>query len=302
MSPPKPALSLVAIPGRRQRTLELAKEIEARGYTGIYCPSFGDCMSLCEGIALVTERIAFGTSVAPIYFRSVADYAQSASFIHEVSNGRFLFGIGVSHERVLTGRGLEAGKPLTYIRAFIDELHSVPRAGELPPLMLATLRKKMITLAGEVSTGMVLANAAHSHMANSLSVLPSGCAERKDFFIGNMIPTCVDDDVAAARARLRKTLVNYARLPNYRNYWKEAGYVDEMNAVEKAMIGGDDNEVGACLSDQWLADTTITGPANRVLEELEQWYAAGIKTPILVPSSTRGGQMQAFEELFAVFA
>ncbi len=301
MTPPKPALSLVAIPGRRQRTLDLAKEIEARGYAGIYCPSFGDCMSLCEGIALVTERIAFGTSVAPIYFRSVTDYAQSASFIHEVSNGRFMFGIGVSHERVLSGRGLQAGKPLADISAFIDELHDVPRAGELPPLMLATLRKKMVALAGEASTGMVFANAARSHMADSLSALAPGQAEQAGFFIGNMIPTCVDDDIAAAQDVLRKTLVNYARLPNYRNYWKEAGYVDEMNAVEKAMADGADDDIGACLSDRWLSDTTIIGPAQCVREELERWYDAGVKTPILVPSSTGGGQMQAFEELFAVF-
>ena len=28
---------------------------------------------------------------------------------------------------------------------------------------------------------------------------------------------------------------------------------------------------------------------------------AGVKTPILVPSSASGGQMKAFEELFAAF-
>ena len=301
MPSPKPALSLAAVPGRRQRTLDLAKEIEDRGFAGIYCPSFGDCMALSEGIALVTERIEFGTSVAPIYFRSVEDYAQSASFIHEISNGRFRFGIGVSHERVLVGRGLDAGRPLADIRAFVDKLQAVPQAGELPPLMLATLRKKMIALAGEVSAGLVFANAARSHIAKSLSVLPPGHAAQDHFFIGNMIPTCIDDDAAAARAVLRKTLVSYARLPNYRNYWKEAGYIDEMNAVEKAIREGNEERIGNCLSDRWLADTTIAGPANRVREELERWYAAGIKTPILVPSSTKGGQMKAFKELFAVF-
>jgi hypothetical protein len=31
------------------------------------------------------------------------------------------------------------------------------------------------------------------------------------------------------------------------------------------------------------------------------WRAAGVRTVILVPSSTRGGQMQAFEELIAAF-
>ena len=44
-----------------------------------------------------------------------------------------------------------------------------------------------------------------------------------------MIPVCISDDRAAAMERNRKTLVMYVSLPNYRNYWKEAGYVEEMD-------------------------------------------------------------------------
>ena len=36
-------------------------------------------------------------------------------------------------------------------------------------------------------------------------------------------------------------------------------------------------------------------------EGLEAWYDAGVRTPILVPSSAAGNQMKAFEELFATF-
>ena len=54
MSLAKPALSLAAVPGRRQRTLELAKEIEQRGYAGIYCPSLGDGLALSQALAQVT--------------------------------------------------------------------------------------------------------------------------------------------------------------------------------------------------------------------------------------------------------
>jgi hypothetical protein len=34
---------------------------------------------------------------------------------------------------------------------------------------------------------------------------------------------------------------------------------------------------------------------------VEAWFDAGIKTPILVPSSAEGNQMKAFDELFAAF-
>ena len=296
----RPALSLAAIPGRRQKTFELAAQIERRGFPGIYCPSLADGLALCEALAFVTSEIEFGTSITPIYTRQVQDFANAASFIHEASNGRFRFGIGVSHAPALERLGIEAGKPLADMRKFVADLQAVPRAGQLPPLVLATLRKKMIALAEEIGDGMVFANGARSHMAASLGVL-SSAARGGDFFIGNMIPTCINEDPAAAAAVNRKTLTSYAMLPNYRNYWREAGYEEEMDGVEAAIRAKEFDQVGAALSDRWLADTTLFGSAAEVREGIEAWFDAGVKTPIIVPSSANGGQFVAFEEFFAIW-
>lgn len=301
MSTRMPALSLAAVPGRRKATIELATEIEKRGFSGIYGPSLGDSMALCEALAFATNEIPFGTSIMPIYFRQVVDFASTASFIHEVSGGRFRFGIGVSHAPALQSRGISAGKPLSDTRNFVEELKNVPRVGELPPIVLATLRKKMIALSEEIADGMVFANGARSHMADSLTAVSDEAKASDDFFIGDMIPTCISDDVEAAKAVNRKTLTSYAMLPNYRNYWKEAGYVEEMEGIEQAVEAGDYDKVPHFLTDKWLADTTLFGSATEVRDGVEAWFDAGIKTPILVPSSASGGQMKAFEELLAIF-
>jgi len=301
MSQALPAVSLVAVPGRRQATLELAREIERRGFAGIYAPSVFANVSLCEALAHVTERIAFGTSIAPIYARTVGDFAESAAFLHEVSGGRFRFGIGVSHAPAHVRMGVTVGKPLSDIRNFVEKLRA--HAGSaLPPVILATLRKGMIALAGEIAQGMVFANGARSHMSDSLAALPPSKRGDASFFIANMIPTCISDDIEAAKAVNRKTLSHYALLANYRNYWKEAGYVEEMTAIEEAVARKRVEDVPKYLTDAWLADCTLFGPAQRVREGLEAWYAAGIRTPIVVPSSTAGNQMKAFAELFAAFA
>jgi alkanesulfonate monooxygenase SsuD/methylene tetrahydromethanopterin reductase-like flavin-dependent oxidoreductase (luciferase family) len=297
-----PALSLVAVPGRRRATLELAREIEGRGFAGIYAPSMFSNMSLCEALAHVTERIAFGTSIAPIYARTVGDVAQSAAFLHEVSRGRFRLGLGVSHAPAHVRMGVTPGKPIGDVRSFVARLRAHEGLGALPPIMLATLRKQMIALAGEIADGMVFANGARSHMQSSLAALPAAKRNDASFFIGNMIPTCICDDIEAAKAVNRRTLTHYALLPNYRNYWKEAGYVEEMQAIETAIAEKRMGDVPQFLTDRWLADCTLFGPAARVREELEAWYAAGIRTPILVPSSAAGNQMKAFEEMFAAFA
>ena len=297
-----PALSLAAVPGRRKATIELAAEIEKKGFSGIYGPSLGDSLALMEALAFATNEITLGTSIVPIYFRQVVDFAQTVSFIHEVSDGRFRFGVGVSHEPALASRGIKStGKPLSDTRQFVEDLRAVPRAGELPPIVLATLRKKMIKLSEEIAEGMVFANGARSHMKDSLSVISDQKKADDGFFIGDMMPTCVNDDIEAAKAVNRKTLTGYAMLPNYRNYWKEAGYVEEMEGIEKALADGDRDKVPHFLTDKWLADTTLFGPADRVREELEAWFDAGVKTPILVPSSANGGQMVAFKEVLGIF-
>ena len=297
-----PAIALAAVPGRRHATLDLAREIERRGFSGIYCASFGDGLGLCEALALTTERIRFGTAIAVIYTRHVVDYAQTASMVHELSGGRFRFGVGVSHGQLIRSMGLTAGKPLADMRKFVADWRAVPRAGELPPIDLAALRDPMVRLAGEIGDGVVFANAARSHMAKSLAVLPAEKRESADFFVGNMIPTCISDDVAAAAAVNRKTLSGYVTLPNYREYWKRAGYVEEMEAIEQALAARDRERVNTLLSDRWLRDTTLFGPVSQVRDELERWFDAGVRTPIVVPSSAAGNQMKAMEELFSAFA
>jgi alkanesulfonate monooxygenase SsuD/methylene tetrahydromethanopterin reductase-like flavin-dependent oxidoreductase (luciferase family) len=298
----RPAVALAAVPGRRRRTLELAREIEARGFSGIYCASFGDGLGLCEALALATERIPLGTAIANLYVRHPSDYAQTASLVHELSGGRFHFGIGVSHDAMNRRLGVSTGKPLADARDFVERFRATPRVGELPPVVLAGLRPRMVALAGEIADGVVFANVARSSFPASLAALPAAKRADPAFFIGDMIPTCISGDRAAAAAVSRRTLAGYLLLPNYRNAWRDAGYAEEMAAVEKALAAGERERIGEIPGDRWLADCTLFGSAAEVREGVDAWRAAGLRTPILVPSSAAGNQLQAFAELFDTFA
>ena len=296
-----PALCLIATPGRRRRTIEVAQEVERRGYAGIYSPSpFGN-MSLCEALAWNTSTIPFGTAIAPIYQRTMTDFAQSAAVMHEVSGGRFKLGIGVAHGPSHVRMGVTPGKPLSDIRNFVQRFKAEQGLGPMPPVIIAALRRKMVALAGEIADGVVFANASLSHMATSLAALPAEKRNDPGFFLGNMIPTCISDDVEAAKAVCRKALTNYGFLPNYRNYWREAGYGEEMDAIEKAIAEGRNQDVPTYFSDRWLMDNTLFGPAAKVRERAEAWRDAGVRDLIIVPSSAVGNQLKAIEEVFATF-
>ncbi len=297
-----PALSLVAVPGRRKLTLDIAREAERRGFAGIYVPSIFGNMAQSTALALATERIVFGTAIAPIYARTVEDFAHSAAYIHELSNGRFRFGIGVAHAPSHIRMGVTPGKPLSDIRTFVARFRGYEGLGALPPIVLAALRKHMVALAGEIADGLIFANGSRSHMPESLSVLPAEKRRNPNFLIANMIPTCIAEDVEAAKAVNRRTLTRYLLLPNYRNYWKEAGYIEEMAAIESAITEGREGDLPGLMSDRWLADATLFGPASAVRDGVIAWREAGVSTPILVPSSAYGNQLKAVEEIFAAFA
>jgi alkanesulfonate monooxygenase SsuD/methylene tetrahydromethanopterin reductase-like flavin-dependent oxidoreductase (luciferase family) len=297
-----PALNLAAPPGQRRATLDLAREIERRGFASISVSSQYSNMAQCLGLAFATERIPFATAIAPIYAQTADEFAQMAAYLHEVSDGRFQFGIGVAHPPTHARMGVTPGRPLADIRTFVANVKSVEGIGPLPPIILAALRRRMVALSAEIADGIVFANASLSHMNQALSVIPEARRNDPQFFIGNRIRTCICDDEEEAKTVLRRTVTNYALMPYYRNYWKEAGYLEEMTAVEGALAEERSVDVSRYLPDRWLADCTLFGPPAKIRDGVEAWRAAGINTPVLVPLSADGDQNTALRQVFAAFA
>lgn len=301
MSDQKPALALTPVPGRRRLVVEAAQAMEARGYGGLYCPSTLGGMSLVEALAWTTKTLHFGITVAPIYARVAEDFSETAACLHEVSGGRFRLGVGVSHGPTQDRFRTPVGKPIGDMRQFVERYKAWTGAGEPAPLTLAGMRPRMIKLAGEVADGLVFANAAMSKAAESINLLPAEKRADPDFFIGCMTPTCISDDIEAAKAVHKRTLSRYVQLPYYREYWRESGYAEEMGEIDRLIESGNTSAISDRLSDKWLDDVTLFGSAARVRERVEAWRDTGVKTPILVPSSAAGNQLKAVEEIFAAF-
>lgn len=298
-----PALTLLATPGRRQSALELAVEAEQRGFTGLYVPSLSATLPFCQSVLEATSTITVASSIQPIYYYNPRELAVTAAYLHEVGAGRFRLGLGVSHEVMRSQFGItgRSDKPLSDMRDYVGQLRDAESAaGPLPPVILATLRSKMLALAGECAEGAVWANAARSYVNAQVAEIPAA-AKSAGFTTAAMIPTTIDDDEAAAANVNRKSLQMYLHLPNYRNYWKAAGYTEEMAAVESELESGTESLLAAAAGDKWLADVTLYGSAAKVREGLEAWYDTGLDTPILVPSSTSGGMGRAARELFEAF-
>jgi alkanesulfonate monooxygenase SsuD/methylene tetrahydromethanopterin reductase-like flavin-dependent oxidoreductase (luciferase family) len=116
-----------------------------------------------------------------------------------------------------------------------------------------------------------------------------------------VVPTCIDADRGAAAAVNRRTLTGYVKLPNYQNYWIEAGFEEEMQAIRKAIAAGQEDKIPSLMSDRWLSQVTLYGSPTEVRDGVEAWYAKGVKTLIVVPSSAKGNQMAALQELIDLY-
>ncbi|MFM8688299.1 MAG: LLM class flavin-dependent oxidoreductase, partial [Acidimicrobiaceae bacterium] len=258
----------------------------------------------CVSLAHSTNEIKFWTSIQPIYYSHAIEMANTAAHIHEVSNGRFALGLGVSHGPVVDRLGATTTTPLADIKNYLAAMKAQERfSGDLPPIYLAALRNKMMHLASEISNGAIWANASRKSIATQIALLPD--SKRSNMFIANMIPTVISDDVDAARAIHRKTLVGYVTLPNYRNYWRACGYGEQIDAFEKILSESAkesrNTEIISAMDNEWLDDCTISGDVDTVRERLYGWAQIGV-LPIAVMSSTSGGQAQAISQLFDAFS
>jgi probable F420-dependent oxidoreductase len=203
----------------------------------------------------------------------------------ELSGGRFVLGLGVSHAPMVTGiRGHEYGKPVASMRAYLDAMEKAIYQGPSPkepaPLVLAALRPKMLGLAAERARGAHPYCVTPEHTARARKILGKGpwlCPEQKVLF---------ETDADTARAVARRGMQVYLNLPNYQNNLKWIGFDDADIAdggsdrlVDAMVAWGDEQAIRARIQAHWDAGADHVciqplrpdgemGPDLRILEAL----------------------------------
>ena len=210
------------------RSRELAARIESLGYAALWIPDtvgrdpFVNAALLLES----TTDLVVATGIANIHMRHPGMMKQGAASLAELSGGRFVLGMGVSHAPLVTGlRKLDYSKPLTTMRTYLDDMDTslymaVPPAEEAP-VVLAALGPKMLELAAERTKGAHPYWTTPEHTAMAREIMgPDAwlCVEQK----------CVlTTDADLAHATTKDQLGMYADLPNYRNNWKRLGFTED---------------------------------------------------------------------------
>src|SRR5262245_53843954 len=118
----------------RKLYLRAAQLSDELGYDSFWLPeAWGyEVFSLLTEIAVHTKRIRLGTGIINVFSRSPGLIAMHAATLDEISDGRFVLGIGTSGKRVIEGfHGRPFDKPLTQTRDIIRVVRTLLRGGKL---------------------------------------------------------------------------------------------------------------------------------------------------------------------------
>ena len=209
-------------------------------------------------LCAATNTIEIGAGIANIYARDPMASVQGARSLHDFSDGRFIMGLGVSHQGLVDdARGHTYQKPLTYMREYLDRMDAARPAlpGNDSPLVLAALGPKMTELAGTRSDGIIPANCPVEHTRRSREILGP------DKWICTMQHAVLCEDPARARAIGRHALRFYAEAPNYYKNWFRYGF------TEADLADG--------LSDRLVDALVAWGSVEDVRERVQQHFDAG---------------------------
>jgi probable F420-dependent oxidoreductase len=139
---------------------ETAAEIEELGYGALWIPEMIGRESFVSSTLLLagTKKMVVATGIASIYARDALCANSAWNTVSEAFPDRFLLGLGVSHEVMVSGlRGHDYSKPFSAMKAYLDGmdngLFTASPASAPPQKVLAALGPKMLELAAERTQG-----------------------------------------------------------------------------------------------------------------------------------------------------
>jgi len=239
---------------------EVAAELDELGYGTLWVPEAvgRDALSHAGLLLDATRRLVVATGVANIYNRLPGVTAMAQRLLADDSGGRFLLGLGVSHQPMVEGMlHQDWGKPYSYMRSYLDGLDGAftvsPAPAEEPPRVLAALGPKMLELAAARAWG------AHTYFVpvEHTSVARGHLGEGPMLLVEQGAVLATDPEVA--RDAARKHMRMYLTLPNYVNNLRRLGWGDD-----DLGDGGSDRLVDALVA--WGEPEAI---AARVAEHLD---------------------------------
>jgi alkanesulfonate monooxygenase SsuD/methylene tetrahydromethanopterin reductase-like flavin-dependent oxidoreductase (luciferase family) len=302
-----------------QEFVEIGQLAEAHGFESIYVnEGRGDAIACAQAIALGTKQIVTGTNIANIFFRHPFLAASSSRTVAELSEGRFILGLGMSHRAMLASLNIDMGdarKALgDYTIAVRDALRGNAGSGFLK--QTASRYPVPVYVAGNTVESAKLAGACGDGIMPFLSPLSSlrtlndaalearieHARETEPFGCILSIPTFISDDEEQARSAARYNLAFFAALPNYRRQWRRAGFKTAMDAVQRILQSGSRSEAAQQIPDELVESVCVFGNPSQCNAQLQAFRDVGVDVPVIAVSPVNEDRLVATRKAIVALA
>ncbi len=270
---------------------------------------------MLASIAAVTKRLKIGSAVYHILGRTPATLALQAMGLHELSQGRFLLGVGVSNPTIARWHGASFDRPIGRVREYLEIVRravageklrfdgkffqadgfkiAFKPTGKSIPVYLAAFGPQMSRLAGKISDGVLINMADPTQIRRIISEVNQGAEdcgrELKDMEIICKVRCCVVKDYARARNAMSGVLTYYALADYYRDLLGRMGFGTEVENMRQAWRASGFQAARAEITDRLFSGLPLVAAtsAEEVWSKIQPYKEAGATRIILpyVPAS-----------------
>jgi alkanesulfonate monooxygenase SsuD/methylene tetrahydromethanopterin reductase-like flavin-dependent oxidoreductase (luciferase family) len=316
----------------------IATEAERAGIDALYTVDAGRSATVTAAAVLnATERAQVGTYIVNAYAREPWMTGIEARDLNEISNGRFVLGVGTGNLHFNDYyMGLDSSRPLEKMRDFMQIVKAVvsgkarqsvryegkhhkirwratwePTTGDVPVLLSAS-GPKMVKLAGEVSDGVGIGIMSSVQFVRDI-VRPNACEGAKlagrdpatlQFPVAATVSINADEEAArnASKAAICK-LYHPIPHPYYDSQLRQLGYAEFADQATELMPQGRLTEVMALVPDEVVDTMTITGTLDQCLARVDEYE--GVADQLILARTAQRGEptgMAAYDEFFELIS
>ncbi len=288
---------------------EVLREAERSGFTDAWTMEVNgaDAFVPLAMAAAWTEKLRLGTAIANVFTRTPALLAMSAAAMAEAAPGRFCLGVGSSSPAIVESwNGVPLRRPVERVRdvvaflrrAFAGEKVSMRSASfqvqgmrlgrapsQPPPIYVAALREKMLTVAGAVADGVIINWLSPQDVRRVVRVAKDSAraAGRDpgalDVVCRIFVMPTADENVARRVGKF--AIAGYLTTPVYAAFHSWLGRGGALAPMAEAWKGGDRREAVNLVPDEVVDDILVWGDRRQILEKLQAYRDNGVTTPVL---------------------
>ena len=293
-------------------------EAERLGATSVWLPEFWahDALTPLGALAHATETIRLGTAIVQLGTRTPAMLAMSAMTLQELSEGRFVLGIGASGPQVMEGwHGVRFSKPVSRTRETIEIIRMVTGGGRLDfqgqeyqlplpdseglalrsaarpvevPIYVASLGPTNLRLTGALADGWI----GNSFLCEGSDVffdeIATGARSTgrsiDDLDLTVAVSCELTDDVDEAGRRHAEGYaftfgaMGTAATNFYNRAFERQGFGEAVGRVQRLWLAGDREAARHAVPTEIGLRTNLIGPPDEILRRLREYRDCGIGT------------------------